>query len=561
MDTEIRDALARSLPDLAMIVRRDGVILSCVGGNAVRGLNSSEEQIPGRTIQELWPEAMASHMLQTLRRILKTRKPAQQRYQDGDQKFEMRFQVQGFDRVLVVCRDLGAGASSNDSGLYEKTGGLMLSHRDAFEKSLRMALDMAALREDTVGVALIHLGGYVTYQRVFDSALANRLVEAAARLILESLNEARSSLPRIARVSDDVIGVVLTEIRSRADADVAMGAMVKALRHPVDLDGQVFQLAPQAGVTLSGSDGNRASELIDRALTTLDAGRHHGPDRLITFYSDTLRLASLTRLDWQEELTQAIRKDELELHYQPRLTLATREIVAVEALLRWPHKIRGLVPTSEFLPIAELSGLSVQLGRWVLRRACRDVATLAQRGYPSLRVSLNVARQYLSAESLAEDVASAAREAGIQPSRLDLEITEQMLSTGRGGLAALHQLRGQGVRVLIDDFGTGYVSLGRLRNSPLDGIMIDRSFVEEVGHDHEARAVCRAAIALGRAFGLHIVAEGIETEAQAQFLVTEQCHEGQGHLFATATPLDQLIETILPASKTAPASVAKLAQR
>jgi EAL domain-containing protein (putative c-di-GMP-specific phosphodiesterase class I) len=136
-----------------------------------------------------------------------------------------------------------------------------------------------------------------------------------------------------------------------------------------------------------------------------------------------------------------------------------------------------------------------------------------------------------------------------------------MLSTGRSGLTALHQLRGQGVRVLIDDFGTGYVSLGRLRNSPLDGIMIDRSFVEEVGHDHEARAVCRAAIALGHAFGLRIVAEGIETEAQAQFLVAEQCHEGQGHLFAAASPLAQLLEQILPASKTAPASVAKLARR
>ena len=300
-------------------------------------------------------------------------------------------------------------------------------------------------------------------------------------------------------------------------------------------------------MTLSGTDGARASELIDRALTTLDAGRRQGADRPVTFYSDTLRIASLTRLDWQEELAQAIKKDELELHYQPRLLLATREIVAVEAFLRWPHKIRGLVPTSEFLPIAELSGLSVKLGRWVLRRACRDLATLAQRGYPALRVSVNVGRQYLSAESLAEDVTSAAREAGIEPSQLDLEITEQMLSTGRGGLAALHQLRGQGVRVLIDDFGTGYVSLGRLRTSPLDGIMIDRSFVEEVGHDHEARAVCRAAIALGHAFGLRIVAEGIETEAQAQFLITEQCHEGQGHLFARRRRSANLIENILPA--------------
>jgi EAL domain-containing protein (putative c-di-GMP-specific phosphodiesterase class I) len=115
--------------------------------------------------------------------------------------------------------------------------------------------------------------------------------------------------------------------------------------------------------------------------------------------------------------------------------------------------------------------------------------------------------------------------------------------------------------VLIDDFGTGYVSLGRLRNSPLDGIMIDRSFVEEVGHDHEARAVCRAAIALGLAFGLRIVAEGIETEAQAQFLMAEQCHEGQGHLFAPATPLATLLEKVLPAGKTAPATVTRLVAR
>jgi EAL domain-containing protein (putative c-di-GMP-specific phosphodiesterase class I)/GGDEF domain-containing protein len=559
MDTEIREAIAKSLPDLALIVRRDGIILSCVGGHAVRGLNASEEEIPGRNVSTLWPEQMSSHVLQTVRRILKTRKPALQRYQDGDVKLEMRFQVQGFDRVLIVCRDLGAGATSNDSGLYEKSTSLLLPHRDGFEKSLRMALDMAALREETVGVVLIHIGGYGTYQRVFDSALANRLVEAAARAITDLLPEGRSDLPRLARVSDDVIGVVLTDIRSRADADAAVEGMMKALKHPVDLEGQSFQLAPQSGVTLSGSDGARAGELVERALTTLDAGRR--ADRPVTFYSDTLRLASLTRLDWQQELTQAIQKDELELHYQPRLLLATREIVAVEAFLRWPHKIRGLVPTSEFLPIAELSGLSVQLGRWVLRRACRDVAVLAQRGYPQLRVSVNVARQYLSAESLAEDVASSSREAGIEPSQLDLEITEQMLSMGRNGLAALHQLRGQGVRVLIDDFGTGYVSLGRLRNSPLDGIMIDRSFVEEVGHDHEARAVCRAAIALGLAFGLRIVAEGIETEAQAQFLMAEQCHEGQGHLFAAASPLPTLLEKILPAGKTAPASVNRVAQR
>jgi EAL domain-containing protein (putative c-di-GMP-specific phosphodiesterase class I)/GGDEF domain-containing protein len=564
MDTDIREALARSMPDLALIVRRDGVILSCVGGHAVRGLNPDEQGLPGRSLDAVWPEGIATHALQTVRRILKTRKAAQQRYQEGDVKLELRFQVQGFDRVLIVCRDLGTGSNANDSGLYPESTGqnssLMLPHRDGFEKSLRMALDMAALREDTVGVALIHIGGYATYQRVFDSTLANRLLESAARVILGTLPEGRTNLPRLARVSDDVIGVVLMDIRSRGDADAIVDNMVQALRHPVELEGQVFQLAPQVGVTLSGTDGERASELVERALTTLDAGRRQGADRLVTFYSDTLRLASLTRLDWQQELAQAIQKDELELHYQPRYLLASREIVSVEAFLRWPHKIRGLVPTSEFLPIAEISGLSVQLGRWVLRRACRDLAQLAAQGFPNLRLSVNVGRQYLSAESLAEDVMNAAQQAGIGLAQLDLEITEQMLSTGRSGLAALHQLRGHGVRVLVDDFGTGYVSLGKLRNSPLDGIMIDRSFVEEVGHDHEARAVCRAAIALGAAFGLRIIAEGIETEAQAQFLVAEQCHEGQGHLFCAPTPLGNLLEKILPKTE-APASVTQSASR
>ncbi len=541
---DIRQQIASALPDLALIVRRDGTVLSCIGGNAVRGLEAGETEIPGRMLGEVFNEEIATHMLQTVRRILKTRKAAQQRYRDGEIKYEMRFQVQGFDRALVVCRDLGAGATSNDSGLYPQGASALLPHREGFEKSLRMALDMAALREDTVGVVLIHIGGYATYQRVFDSALANRLVEHAAKTIADTLPEGRTNLPRLARVSDDVIGVVLSDLRSRADADAIVESLIQALRHPVDFDGQIFQLAARAGVTLSGTDGDRSVELIDRALTTLDAIRRQGEERRVLFYSDTLRIASLTRLDWQQELTHAIQSDELELHYQPRYVLATREVVAVEAFLRWPHKIRGLVPTSEFLPIAELSGLSVQLGRWVLRRACRDLASLAARGLPHIRVSVNVGRQYLSAESLAEDVTNAAATAGADLAHLDLEITEQMLSTGRTGLAALHQLRGQGVRVLVDDFGTGYVSLGRLRASPLDGIMIDRSFVEEVGHDHEARAICRAAIALGHAFGLRIVAEGIETEAQAQFLVAEQCHEGQGHLFCAATPLPELLERL-----------------
>src|SRR3569832_2907121 len=152
MDTDIREALARSMPDLALIVRRDGVILSCVGNHTKHKHNHEKQGLPGRSLDSVWPEGIATHALQTVRRILKTRKAAQQRYQEGDVKLALRFQVQGFDRVLIVCRDLGTGKDANDSGLYPESTGenasLMLPHRDGFEKSLRMALDMAALRED-----------------------------------------------------------------------------------------------------------------------------------------------------------------------------------------------------------------------------------------------------------------------------------------------------------------------------------------------------------------------------------------------------------------------------
>ena len=234
-----------------------------------------------------------------------------------------------------------------------------------------------------------------------------------------------------------------------------------ALRHPVDLDGQIFQLAPQIGVTLSGTDGARAIELIERALTTLDSGRRQGSHRAVTFYSDTLRLASLTRLDWQQELTQALQKDELELHYQPRCCSPRARSS------RSKHFCAGLTRSAGWCRRrSSCRSPSYRACRCSSAVGCCDAPAAISRRSPNAAtrkcgVSVNVGRQYLSAESLAEDVANSATEAGIEPSQLDLEITEQMLSTGRNGLAALHKLRGDGVRVLIDDFGTGYVSLGK----------------------------------------------------------------------------------------------------
>ena len=383
MDTEIREAIAKSLPDLALIVRRDGIILSCVGGHAVRGLNASEEEIPGRNVSTLWPEQMATTCCRpcvaSSRRA--SRRCSATRMATSSSRCASRC------RASTACSSCAAISAPAPRPMIrasiEKSASLMLPHRDGFEKSLRMALDMAALREDTVGVVLIHIGGYVTYQRVFDSALANRLVEAAAKVIAENLPEGRSNLPRIARVSDDVIGVVLTDIRSRADADAAVEAIIKALQHPVDLDGQIFQLAPQAGVTLSGTDGARAVELVERALTTLDSGRRQGETgRHLLFrhaapgLAHAARLAAGTHPGASRRTSSSCTTSRATCSPRARSSPSKPSCAGRTRFAAW-------CPTSEFLPIAELSGLSVQLGRWVLRRACRDLAVLAERGYPA----------------------------------------------------------------------------------------------------------------------------------------------------------------------------------
>jgi EAL domain-containing protein (putative c-di-GMP-specific phosphodiesterase class I) len=275
----------------------------------------------------------------------------------------------------------------------------------------------------------------------------------------------------------------------------------------------------------------------------LDAGLPHTDADITATRAGRFRLApdgraeAAQRRRLQRDLEVAIRDNAFVLHYQPRLSLATGDIVGAEALIRWPHRKRGLVPPGAFIPLAERTGQITSIGEWVVRTAC-----IAATGWPhDWTVSVNVSARQLSDGALLQQVATALDESGLSPDRLELELTESMLvDVSLDTLLTLSAIRDLGVGIALDDFGTGFASLAMLKRLPLTVMKLDRSLVRDLPGDREDAAIVRAVVQTGHALGLSVVAEGIETEQQRAFLSGIGCDEGQGYLFSHPVPESQL---------------------
>jgi EAL domain-containing protein (putative c-di-GMP-specific phosphodiesterase class I) len=294
------------------------------------------------------------------------------------------------------------------------------------------------------------------------------------------------------------------------------------------------------GITLGSADYESPSEMLRDADTAMFRAKARGRGTTAVFERG-MHLEAVSRLQMETELRQALERGELRVHYQPIWLLAGNTIAGFEALVRWQHEERGLVPPGEFIPIAEETGLIGALGDWVLRRSCEDRQGWTRIDLPPVPVSVNLSAHQFRGGALAESVGRILDETGIRPELLELEITEStLLHDEPTVVAALSELRGRGVRVAVDDFGTGYSSLAYLGRLPVDALKIDRSFVRGIA-DHPGEAALTAAIvAMGHALRLRVVAEGVETERQRELLQAWGCDELQGFLFAHPMPVDAL---------------------
>lgn len=267
-----------------------------------------------------------------------------------------------------------------------------------------------------------------------------------------------------------------------------------------------------------------------------------------------MNVRAVERQSIEENLRRALKQGEFELHYQPKINLKTRAIIGAEALIRWTHPSRGSVPPAEFIPVAEDSGLIVPIGAWVLREACRQSRAWADAGLPAMTMAVNVSSMEFANEDFLEGVFSTLSETGMPHNRLELELTESVLmKRAESAVAVLQALRNKGIRVAVDDFGTGYSSLSYLRKFPVDALKIDQSFTRQISSDGDDSVIVKAVIGMAHSLKLKVIAEGVETLEELQFLCAHHCDEAQGYHFSQPLPALQF-ETMLKAGILIPAN-------
>jgi diguanylate cyclase len=343
----------------------------------------------------------------------------------------------------------------------------------------------------------------------------------------------------LARLGGDEFSIVLFEVNQADNAAIVARRILRSFHRSFVVFGQEVFITASIGIAVYPHDGEDTDVLIKHAGAAVIHAKQQGRDNF-QFYSKEINAQSRERLNLETSLRRAIERDELELYYQPKIALHDGRIMGMEALLRWNNPERGLVSPAKFIPLAEETGLIVPIGEWVIREACRQNKAWQNHGVGNLKVSVNVSSQQFRHQHLRQVIQSALSESAMDPCWLMVEITESVvMDDAEKTVELLVDIRRHGISFSIDDFGTGYSSLSYLKKLPLDELKIDRSFLLEVPHNQEDAAVTKAIIAIAHGLGLSVVAEGVENNAQLEFLRQQGCDVIQGFLFSKPLPAAQ----------------------
>ena len=367
--------------------------------------------------------------------------------------------------------------------------------------------------------------------KTINDTLGHPAGDEVLRTFAERLRHAIGEHDLAARFGGDEFVVLLADA-GPAQAEAASRRLLELVSEPFELYGQPYYVGLSIGVTICPTDGEDSETLFRDADIALYRAKNDGRGTF-RFFEAAMDASLRQRQTLEKELRRAVERQEFELHYQPLVDAGSEEVTGFEALVRWRHPERGLLPPSEFIPLAEDIGLINALGQWILWRACSDAAS-----WPGdLKVAVNLSPEQFKQRTLAHAVVSALDQSGLSPNRLELEITESaLLEYSAETLALLHQFRSLGVRIAMDDFGTGFSSLSYLRSFPFDRIKIDRSFVSEITESKDCRSIVSAVAALGHSLGMTTTAEGIETYDQLQMVKAEGCTDLQGYYFSEPLP-------------------------
>jgi predicted signal transduction protein with EAL and GGDEF domain len=526
------DALIDSLPDLVVLVRRDGVILDHGGGHGLSGLKLNRESV-GKRLDNVWPEAAAELVVRLARRAIALRSSTEARFQDSGRHYEARLIAQGPDRALCVIRQELAAAPEDALDVTGERPRPQLDRR-GFLRRFKESVSLATLCEKPAVVAVIHVDGVTDIAQSIDAKIAELLISTAIlRLPAQSADLDSGQSPWfLGQLSDSLLALVLeTSDRDAIDANVS--AICASLREPISVGDAVFQLTPYAGVAVLGQDATSPKMLLDHARAAAIEAQRRGSAE-VCFFTDTLRLRSLARLDIARELREAIANRDIRLRYVGRHDLATGRLVTWVGYLRWIHPIRGEVRPVEFLRVAESTGLAADLSRAVLCCLQEDFTALAPQWDDDVRISFGALRHHILHDDFAADIVSFLSAGSVPAERLELRIAEKTFVASDPG--ALKDLRRLGVQMVVDEVGRGSGSLDGLARAPIWGLQLDRAWVTALCGDPVALKVCRAGISMAKALGLTPIATGVDDQEQREQLLALGCRHGSGDIYQDAVP-------------------------
>ncbi len=410
-----------------------------------------------------------------------------------------------------------------------------LPNRDLFKDRLARALARDRMKK-TTGVMFIGMDDF----KAVNSSLGHEAGDELLRVVAKRLRHCIRNVDTIARWGTDEFGIMLEDMHRAEDAVLVAERALYSLSRPFTLSEHELSLTASIGIAIHPSDGKDIETLLKNADTAMYRAKTSKRNSY-RLYSSHMDENLSARLDLENRLRLALKRDEFELHYQPQLDIATGRVVALEALIRWRDGEGGLRSPAEFIPILEETGLIIPVGEWVLRKACTQNRAWQYAGMSDIRVAVNLSAKQFRQRHFAENVQRILKQTGLAPSALELELTESLLmGDEHAAKEILTELKALGLGIAMDDFGTGYSSLAYLKDFPVDSLKIDRAFIRDICQEPEDRAIFSAIIDLGRALNLKVIAEGVETLEQVDLLQKHGCNLIQGFLYARPMAADDV---------------------
>jgi diguanylate cyclase (GGDEF)-like protein/PAS domain S-box-containing protein len=415
-----------------------------------------------------------------------------------------------------------------------------LPNRVMFGELLNHVLASSQRNQRKFAVLFIDLDRF----KFINDSLGHEAGDALLREVAHRLKDNLRASDIVARLGGDEFVMLLQDLHGIEQAGRIARKLLSAVIKPIEIQGQECRVTASIGISVFPDDAQDETALMTHADIAMYHAKEEGKNNF-QFYDGRLETLSLERLALESRLRRAIERDELSLHYQAKLDLASNAIAGVEALLRWNSAELGAVSPAKFIPVAEETGLILSIGKWVLRRACEQNMAWQRAGLPPVHVSVNLSPRQLGDPDLLNEVRAVLADTGLKPDLLELEVTESsVMHNVERALEVLGALKGMGVRLAIDDFGTGYSSLAQLKRFPIDTLKVDRSFIRELPADSEDKAIAEAIIAMGKTLSLTVVAEGVETTEQKAFLREHACDQMQGYHFSKPIAADEFAELL-----------------